>query len=188
MNYNDKNIIRKEMIKKREALSVDEHTYLSRLIFEKLASLPEYKNSRFIMTYISFRNEVDTKNIIKDAFFNNKRVAVPITMGGKIISSEIFSNSVFKIGTFGVSEPKEIFEVDPKILDLIIVPGNTFDKHGNRLGYGKGYYDRFLPKTKAVKIGLCYDFNLVDEIPVSDNDIPMDIIITDKSILRFEVD
>jgi 5-formyltetrahydrofolate cyclo-ligase len=76
--------------------------------------------------------------------------------------------------------------VDPAEIDFAIIPGLAFDRHGNRLGRGAGYYDRYLRHCRAVRCGVCHDIMLLDSIPVGNDDVPMDIIVTDKSLIRFK--
>lgn len=87
-----------------------------------------------------------------------------------------------KKGAYGILEPSVVKTADEKDIDVILVPGLAFDRHGGRMGFGKGYYDRLLETSIAVKIGLCYDFQLFDTIPTESHDVPMDFIITEKEI------
>ena len=106
-----------------------------------------------------------------------KRIILPTVVGDDIIPVELSENTGFAVGDFNILEPQnEPYQGD---YDLIVVPGVAFDKNGNRLGRGRGYYDRFLCQHQAVtKIGICFDFQLVDEIPTEPTDIKMDEIIS----------
>jgi 5-formyltetrahydrofolate cyclo-ligase len=90
-------------------------------------------------------------------------------------------------GAYGILEPVSIKKAEVSDIDLIIVPGIAFDINGGRCGFGKGYYDRLLCESKAKKIGLCYDFQLVREIETDEHDIPMDMIITERRIINHVV-
>src|SRR3989338_3616519 len=102
------------------------------------------------------------------------------------IKQKLFSLKEFKPKTFGILEPKESYqrEFNPDKLDIVIVPGIAFDKNGHRIGYGYGYYDRFLKtiRKETLKIGLAYDFQLIEKIPEERHDVPVDIILTEKEI------
>ena len=87
-------------------------------------------------------------------------------------------------GAYGILEPREIKIALPEDIQVAIIPGIAFDKKGYRIGYGKGYFDRLLPKMNALKIALAFDFQLLDELPREKHDVKMDMIITDKRILR----
>ncbi len=141
-----------------------------------------YKNAKTIMVYMPLGNEVDTGEMISKAFPDRKRVLVPVTdeQTGEMIASEIKENTAFEKGAFSVLEPVEKAVTDPKQIDVVLVPGIAFDKKGGRIGFGKGCYDRFLKKTESLKIGLCYDFQLCDEIEAENHDIKMDFVITEK--------
>ena len=91
-----------------------------------------------------------------------------------------------RVGSYGILEPRieKIRKTNVEDLELIIVPGIAFDKNGNRLGHGKGYYDRILGKTNATKIGLAFEFQIVGKIPTNENDKPVDIIITEERVIR----
>lgn len=87
-------------------------------------------------------------------------------------------------GAYGILEPKTVRKADENNIDVILVPGLAFDRNGGRMGFGKGYYDRLLESSKAVKIGLCYDFQILEKIPTESHDVPMNFVITEKEILE----
>ena len=91
-----------------------------------------------------------------------------------------------KKGAHGIPEPTEIVPISIEEIEIILVPGLAFDKTGARMGFGKGYYDKLLETRKAIKIGICYDFQLLDKIPSEPHDVPMDIIITEKRVQRIK--
>lgn len=186
----NKEILRKQFLAKRSKLPNKDAEEKSNIITNKLLDLQIYKNSSFIMSYIAFRKEVRTKKFIKHSISNGKRVGVPITVHKtkELIVSELkdFDNELV-IGYYNILTPKSqyIRRVSPSIVDLVIVPGAVFDKDGYRIGYGGGYYDRFLKKLNkdAVTIGFAYDFQLVDSLPRSKYDIPVDYILTEKQLI-----
>lgn len=184
--------LKDEIFRKRKSLSKREAEEKSRIIMEKLFSLNEFKGSKNIMFYVSFNNEAGTIEIIKELLIKKeKNVLVPYVDTDKMIQiSKIGSFDDLEPKTFGILEPKKnkIKNFDIDKLDLVIVPGIVFDKNGHRIGYGYGYYDKFLGKLNknAVKIGLCYDFQLIDKIPEEKHDVPMDILITEKIVIKVQ--
>lgn len=184
-----KKLIRERMHKQRNSLSFEEVREKSKKIKDTLFSLSYIKESNKIMTYVSFKNEVSTIDIINELLKMGKEIIVPIcdTKDYTLIPSRILSMDELSVSYFGIMEPKEPFirPVDPKDIDVILVPGLAFDRNRNRLGHGKGFYDRFLRGVKddAIKIALAYDFQILDSIPAEDWDIPMDLIITNKGIV-----
>jgi 5-formyltetrahydrofolate cyclo-ligase len=184
-----KSEIRKRILKMRNSMTDVEVKSKSQIISDKLKSLDEYNSSKTIFVYMSFGNEVDTLNLIKYMLKDNKRVVIPYTdtINTVIIPSELKSlEDDLILNKFGYYEPKfeNIQKVETDELDLIIVPGVVFDKNLNRIGFGKGYYDRILvgkkPSTKAVAVA--YEFQVLDEIPSEPHDIKMDMIVTEENI------
>lgn len=186
-----KETLKKIILEKKKALTKEEINEKSTKIKQSLYSLTEFKKAKNIMFYVSFDNEVDTQEIIKELLAKKeKEVVVPYVIKGSknLQLSELKNFNELEPKTFGILEPKEanIKNFDINKLDLVIVPGIVFDKNGHRIGYGFGYYDRFLKKLNknAIKIGLTFEFQLVDKIPEEMHDVPMNIIISENRILR----
>lgn len=178
--------LKNEVILKREFLPKEELLRKSAEIKEKLFSLDEFKDSKTVMFYMSIKNEVYTHDMVKEALAS-KKVAVPVVdnANGEIFPSEIKSFSELSVGTLGILEPKMEFmrKLPPEEIDLIIVPGIAFDCRGHRIGYGKGCYDKLLKKTKAIRVGLALELQIINEVPKEAHDVPMDKIITEKRII-----
>lgn len=181
--------LRKEILYKRSNLDEYLSSSLSNTIIDKLLLLDIYKNSKIIMPYVDFKNEVNTKKSINTMLKTGKRVVIPYTdiENVEIIPVEI--KNLEKDTTYckyGYLEPKKEniipFSVDD--IDIILIPGVAFDKKLNRIGFGKGYYDKLLAnKNKHTKIiALAYEFQIFKEIPHDNHDIKMDMIITEKNI------
>lgn len=189
----DKKEFRSFVLKIRSGMSQEQVNEKSKKIIEKLVSTEDYKNSGTVFIYMSFKNEVETMKLIKRMLAEKKHVVIPYTdvENTVIIPSEIKDvENDLKISSFGYLEPikEKIVPVNPEKFDLIIVPGVVFDKRLNRIGFGKGYYDRILEhKRKDAKaIALAYAFQVYDEIPFEPHDIKMDAIITeDAEYLKF---
>lgn len=178
-----KNKLKESMLKIRNSLPKKDILERSRKIQDNLFSLSQYANSRTIMFFVSFSSEVDTHEMIKEAL-KNKVVVVPKVVHHEIEPSVIIDLGNLVPGRFGILEPIEIMKIAYKNIDLVLVPGIAFDREGNRIGYGFGHYDRFLAKVpKAIKIGLAFDFQIVDHIPKETHDVAVDFIVTEKEVI-----
>ncbi len=182
--------IRKKIKKMRMDLSEQEVSNNSESINESLISTQYFKDANLIMAYVDYKNEVLTKKIINYSLKMGKRIAVPITeiKTKKMTPSEIINYSDdLKCGNYGIMEPKNecIRPVDPEEIDIILIPGVSFDINGNRLGYGAGYYDRFLLRLNdnAVKIALAYEMQILKNVYPEEHDIPVDFVITESRII-----
>lgn len=148
----------------------------SSLILNKLESHKDFIEAKTVMLYSSLPDEVQTIEFI-EKWRHKKRIILPTVVGDDIIPVELTDDTDFAIGDFNILEPQN--KPYNGSYDLIIVPGVAFDKYGNRIGRGKGYYDRFLSKHMDIKrIGICFDFQLIEEVPTEDNDIRMHEIIS----------
>lgn len=185
---NEKSRIRDEMNRKRNALALEEAESKSAAIAANLMKTAEYKDAKTVMFYAAKGNEVQTREMIKAALKEGKKVLLPVTnMEKKEIEAAVIEDydGDLKKGAYGIMEPKEKSKADEKLIDAVVVPGVAFDIEGHRLGYGLGYYDQLLRRlTNAVKIGLAYDFQVVERLPRESHDQRMDMIITESSLIR----
>ena len=141
-----------------------------------LEKTPLFVNAKTVMLYSSLPDEVRTAAFI-EKWRNSKRIILPTVVGDDIVPVELTSDTEFAVGDFNILEPQNRPYTDG--YDLIVVPGVAFDPTGNRLGRGRGYYDRFLLQHKNVaKIGICFDFQMVEQVPTEPNDIRMDSVLT----------
>ena len=148
----------------------------SERILAKLEQHPDFIKADKVMLYSALPDEVQTQAFL-EKWHLKKTIILPTVVGDDIIPVEFGKDTTFAVGDFNILEPQN--EPYKGIFDLIIVPGVAFDQEGNRLGRGKGYYDRFLCQHLEVKrIGICFDFQLVDTIPTEPFDIRMDEVIT----------
>ncbi len=180
-----KNQLKELILEKRNSLSKDEAIEKSKKIEENLFNIDHYKKSKTVMFFVSFNSEVHTHEMIKEAL-KNKTVIIPKVVYKEIEPSVIIDfDNLIPSEKFGILEPIEIMKTAYKNIDLVIVPGAVFDKQGHRIGYGFGYYDRFLAKVpKAVKIGLAFDFQIIDKIPNHAHDVPVDLIVTEERVVE----
>ncbi len=187
-----KNELRKYVIAARNKLAADIIKEKSSVITSKLIRLEEYRRAGTIMAYVDFRNEVQTGPIIEDALQRGKRVAVPVTdVANKKITPSLVKNypEDLEPGTWGIPEPKPglVRPIPPGEIDMVIVPGVAFDTAGNRLGYGGGFYDRFLPETApgCVYVALAYEIQIRPNVYPSEHDQPIHILVTEDRVLDF---
>lgn len=148
----------------------------SATIMAKLERHPDFIKAHKVMLYSALPDEVQTQGFL-EKWHLDKQIILPTVVGDDIIPVEYARDTDFAVGDFNILEPQnEPYKGD---FDLIVVPGVAFDRKGNRLGRGRGYYDRFLSQHLDVRrIGICFDFQLVDEVPAEPFDIKMDEIIS----------
>ncbi len=160
------------------------------LIFDKVANHEIYRKADLLLCFVSTPIEVDTMRLINYALRQGKAVAVPrcADKGISMTFYQITSLDDLEIGLFSVLEPKvdvcKVLDISPYKTPLCIVPGLAFDKAGFRLGYGKGYYDRFLSSFKGVTAGICYDACMESELVHGKYDRSVDYLFTDKDVLK----
>ncbi len=184
--FEEKRLLREGMRKLRESLSEGEVKEKSSAISKRLLQLEEYEKAKNVLFYIGVNKEVKTEDAINAALNAKKNVAVPVTdlEKGRITPVRLSSLSSLKPGAYGILEPTGGKEVDEKEIELVIVPGLAFDAEGNRVGYGLGFYDRFLRNSPAKKIALAYEIQIVDRVLATGDDVQMDAIITEERVIR----
>ncbi|XP_015175786.1 PREDICTED: 5-formyltetrahydrofolate cyclo-ligase [Polistes dominula] len=188
-----KKLLRKEMANVISNITAEEKARQSMKVFEKLKTLPQYQNSQRISIYLSTKDEIDTTFILKDIFKTGKDVFVPRYNGDtmemvKLLSMDDYDKlplTKWNIKQPDISEIREnSFQTDG--LDLILIPGVAFTYNGKRLGHGKGYYDKFLNYTfekqlrKPHLIAIAFNEQIIDDIPTTENDVSIDLVITEK--------
>ncbi len=178
--------LRSEMLAKRRMMTAEDRAEKNGKIFQNVISTAEFINAERIFCYINMPVEAETAKIIDYALEFSKRVFAPVTDKNDMFFAEIKDLFDLKKSSFGVLEPKNGTKIEPKDGDLFIIPGSVFDIKGHRYGYGKGFYDRYLSRYDVIKMALCYDFQLLESIKIEKHDINMDIIVTDKEILKVE--
>lgn len=179
----DKKEIRNNIKNLKKALTPDEINCLSIQVLEKLYESDEYKDADVIYSYYSYNSEVLTSPLMTRAWEDGKKVAVPLVVGERMKFIRINSHEDVTPGYMGIPEPKDTQGEECSDSNvLMIMPGIAFDRSFNRIGYGGGFYDRYLSDHRNVmftKVALCYDFQIVDEaLPVEEFDEPVDVIIS----------
>lgn len=181
--------LRVELKKIRNSLSQREVHRKSNKIKKKLLEMDEFKQAHYIAFYVSYNNEVHTHDMIKDSLAAGKQVVVPISNKKNkcLLLSKLERWNELEVGAYGILEPmkQHVKEISIGIIDIVIVPGIAFDEYGHRIGHGMGYYDDLLKTSlNAVHIGLAFEFQIVDTIPVEEQDVPVDKIVTEKRIIE----
>lgn len=184
--------IRKQMLRIREKLTEEEIVSKSEAILQKVLKTPEYEEADNILLYADYCHEVMTRGIFENAVLHKKRVYFPRSDSFTNTMEFYQTTSVHQLerGYKGILEPREIpqyrYKLNKNEDTLIIVPGVAFDISGYRLGYGKGFYDRFLVSRRQIStMALAYSCQIVDEIPHDMHDIKMDKIVTEEIIYSF---
>ena len=180
--------IRSTILKKRNSMLFSEVLEKSERIKEQVFHLDEFKEAKTILFYVSYENEVYTHEMIKEILEVKKQVVVPKTDMNKrtILCSSLTKWDDLLAGAYNILEPRQecLNEVSPESIDLIIMPGIAFDCQGNRIGHGMGYYDRLLKKKmNAHRLGLAFEFQIVENIPTEPHDIKVEKIVTEKRII-----
>ena len=154
---------------------VDDHLMRSVQLWAKVAELPEYRRATSVMAFVGFSGEPDTDPLFARLTVEGKRLLLPRVEATGIVPAD--GDWPLVASKFGVQEPTGP-AVDVGEIDFVIVPGLAFTVAGDRLGYGQGYYDRFLPTVSAPNAGVCFADQLVDEMPVTEHDVRVDAVIS----------
>ena len=185
----NKQLLREEMNFRRLHLCSQEVEEFSALIGQKLGELKPCKKARSIMGFASIKNEVNLAIFLEQAAKQGKTILLPRVEKGNLAAVEFQGWQSTTRGAFGIREPVGS-PYPPKDIDVVLVPGLVFDFQGHRLGYGKGFYDRFLaalPDTTFI-CGVAYEFQIVKDIRPHGQDVPVNWIVTEKSELAFNWD
>ncbi len=174
--------IRKIIAERKAQQTEASFTIKSEALLTHLESIPIFQKSKNILIYNALKDEVKTLTFI-EKWKDKKTIFLPVVDGEYLKIKTYKGNSYLKIGAYGINEPTGKLFTDYEKIDLAIIPGISFDVYGNRLGRGKGYYDRLLPQIKAYKIGICFSFQVFDNIPTEPHDTKMDLVLTEEGIL-----
>ncbi|PKP39159.1 MAG: 5-formyltetrahydrofolate cyclo-ligase [Bacteroidetes bacterium HGW-Bacteroidetes-15] len=172
-----KQLLRQEIRELKKKADKQRMLSASQKIFHQVEELTEFKSAKTILAYWSLPDEVQTHDFVMK-WYREKQILLPIVAGEMLEIREFSGMECMEPGSsFGILEPKKGKAVNNINIDLVIVPGVAFDLQGNRLGRGKGYYDKLLKNKDTYKVGVCFDFQLVDKVPVDSFDISMNIVV-----------
>ncbi len=166
----------------KSLLSAEEKILAAERAFEQLASHAAFLMAENILMYHSLPDELSTHSFI-DRWASRKKFFLP-RVNGVNLDILPYDRTSLRMGAFHIEEPQGDETADINDIELIVVPAVAYDASGNRVGRGKGYYDRLLARTKATRIGIAYDFQIVDHIDAESHDAPVDFIITDRRVIK----
>lgn len=180
--------LRTLMRAERRALPSAAQDEAARAVFAQIRTFEPYQQARTVMAYMACRGELSLEAVIRDALATGKTLLLPrCESPGVMTARRIHDMDDLVPGAYGLPEPEEDCEiVQPQDIDLILVPGVAFDRMGHRLGQGGGYYDRMLRESRALRVGVCHDFALLDCVPCEAHDVNMNMIITPDGSVRME--
>lgn len=181
--------IRRRVLAARDALPATERDRLSAAVCARAAGLPELAAASTLLLFASFRSEVDTGPLVAWALEQGKHVCLPRVVGPQVMTACRVQSPAADLesGSWGIREPQQsLAEVAPEAMDAVIVPGSVFDAAGRRCGYGGGFYDTYLPRTRPGTpwVALAFEVQLVDELPCEPHDLAVTAIVTEKRVIR----
>jgi len=184
----DKVAIRNALLAKRRGIAPSVADAKGKAIRERLEGLPEYAGAEGLCVYVSSKdNEVDTHDLIQRALDQGRSVSVPIAGArGRLLWSRLRALDELAPNRFGILEPLPEFRrmALPDSRSVVVVPGIGFTPGGGRIGYGGGYFDRFLSGFRGVSIALAYGLQVVESLPQTAHDIPVDLVVTESEVYR----
>ena len=183
---NRKATVRRLVLAGRSRLSADERAAAGRAVADRLADLDEVATAAAVLGFASFGTELPTDPVMAWVLASDRRLLMPYVDGGALRAAEVRSVEELAPGYRGIREPVQRTAIDPGEADVILVPGVAFDSRGRRLGYGGGFYDAFLAgiERRAPRVGLCFDLQIVDEVPADAGDESVDLIVTPERVIR----
>jgi 5-formyltetrahydrofolate cyclo-ligase len=179
-----KEAIRREMLDMRQSMNEHSVKTASEAITARLLALACVNSAETVMAYSAIRNEPDMREFMLAMLDAGKRVALPCVTAHGLVAAEFRRDVRMKPGAYGILQPEAFPGCTPMEPDVVIVPGVVFDTQLCRIGFGAGYYDRFLESSRAVKIGVCYEAQLVDRIEADPHDVRMDFVVTERRVLE----
>jgi 5-formyltetrahydrofolate cyclo-ligase len=179
--------VRREVLAARDALSAHDRIAQSAAILDRLLALPEIGGARVVLAFSSFGSEVDTAPLIEALDAGGVIVTLPVVVGSDIEARAFRPGDPTRVTHFGALEPMGGDAIDPLAVDVVIVPAVAFDRGGRRVGYGGGFYDRFLPRTRpgAPRVGIALSVQVVETpLPAGAFDLRVDAVVTSDEVIR----
>lgn len=184
--HDTKKALRAKVKALKKAHSKQELLCFSRQVTDALEGLELFREASTVMLYHSLPDEVHTQLLI-EKYHSEKQIVLPVVVGNDLVLKEYHANQAMSFSSYGIWEPTGADFTDFQSISLIVVPGVAFDCLGNRMGRGKGFYDRLLPKMQhAKKVGICFDFQLFKALPTDDHDVKMDVVISQTQVIALE--
>lgn len=193
MNNDERLRLRKQILGARDLMSASERHEKSSSAIQNFWSLSQMKHWSTLFIYVNFRSELETLELIHLCLSKGKRVVVPLVDASAVSMIPLQIQDPEKDlvpGYYGIPEPdpQKSLRVSAREIDAAIIPGSVFDTHGGRLGYGGGYYDRFLVNDapQAKRVGFAFEMQVIENVPVQPHDQPLDILITEKRVVNID--
>jgi 5-formyltetrahydrofolate cyclo-ligase len=184
-----KQVVRDRVLQARDRLDERKRATFDKAILARLIDLPEVRSARTLMTYVTFRSEVDTRGLIDWALAAGKTVAVPRVRGPRDMEAYCLRDPRQDLvcGTWDIPEPCDgLDECAAQAIDLIVIPGAVFAADGGRIGYGGGFYDTYMHtlRSEVPRVALAFELQVIDELPREAHDLPVDAIVTERRVIR----
>jgi 5-formyltetrahydrofolate cyclo-ligase len=177
--------IRRAVLEQRDALPADVRTEWGERIAARFVELPEVRTAEALMVFSSFGSEVPTGPLVERLRTRGVVVALPRIEGADLVAVPFVPGDPVRVTTFGAFEPVAPDVIDPSALDVVAVPGVAFDRQGRRIGYGGGYYDRFLRGLQTFTVAVAFGLQVVDgPLPAGNFDLPVQAIVTERETIR----
>lgn len=187
MSGGEKAELRARMRCMRRALSGEEQRRAADGVYARIMNLSSYRAAEVVMAYVAARGELSLQGVLEDVLNSGRVLALPrCGEKGAMDACRVTDMRRLRRGAYGIWEPDETCPlIPPEKIDLILIPGTAFDRAGGRIGQGGGYYDRYIQKTRAVRVGVCHGFALMNRVPTEDHDARMDAVVTPEETLIF---
>lgn len=181
-----KRALRREVLARRDAVPAVRRANASAAIAERAMALPELRDARTVMAFWSFGSEVDTAPLLARLHAAGVQIALPRIEDGEVVPIRFEPEDAVRPTSFGAMEPATGRALPPGSIDVVLAPGVAFDRAGNRLGYGGGYYDRLLRRVRpeAARIAIAFDLQVVEAVPADRADLRVDAIVTEREVIR----
>jgi 5-formyltetrahydrofolate cyclo-ligase len=177
----EKKAMRARMVALREAISAPDRERMSEAAAERLFSVPALSSAMNVLAFAAFGSEIATAGVIRRLHAEGRRVLLPRLRDGDMSATDFLPGEELAPGAFGIGEPFGVDGAGPEEIDAVIAPGLAFDRDGYRLGYGRGYFDRYLRRLRpnALRVGLGFQAQLIERVPRGPGDEPLDAVVTD---------
>ena len=176
----EKKEIRSTIAKAKKEISLDEKTSISKEIFTHVEKIKQFQEANTILLYYALKDEVQTEFFL-NKWYGKKKIILPVVVGDDLVLKDYHPENIAE-GYQSIIEPQQQETTDAKEIEFAIIPGVAFDTNNNRLGRGKGFYDRFLSEVRSMIVGVCFEIQIVPKIPLESFDKPMDAVVTEVGI------
>jgi 5-formyltetrahydrofolate cyclo-ligase len=177
--------LRRRMRQARDAISSHDRARMAEAVAQRLLELPEAASARTLLLFYSFGSEVGTGGIVARIRAQGKHLLLPYVEGDAMEATEVREGDELIRAPYGAREPARRVPIDPVEVDMVVTPGLAFDRRGHRLGYGGGFYDRYLARLRpgTVRVGIGFAVQVVDRVPAGPGDQRVDLVVTEAGVI-----